>query len=96
MPYEWDESKRISNQEKHDVDFEEMEDFDWDTALIIPMAGYDESRSIAIGSIGARLHTVVFTERGENTRIISLRKASRRESRDYNVQRQTGNHLSDP
>ena len=47
-----------------------------------------EPRWIAIGFIGAVLHLVVFTERGDNIRIISLRKATRREARTY-VESQT-------
>jgi len=44
---------------------------------------YQEVRFQAIGFIGDRLHVLVFTPRGKVTRVISLRKANRREERHY-------------
>lgn len=45
---------------------------------------YGESRWIGIGKIRGRSAVVVFTDRGPETiRIISLRKATRRESKQY-------------
>ena len=83
MPYEWDEQKRRENLDKHELDFADVRSFDWETALKIPSPRYDEMRWLAIGYIGLRLYAVIYTERGYNTRIISLRKASRQEVRDY-------------
>jgi uncharacterized DUF497 family protein len=40
-------------------------------------------RTIAIGFIGLRLHVLVFTMRGQIMRVISLRKANRKESAAY-------------
>ncbi|MCY4122227.1 MAG: BrnT family toxin [Acidobacteria bacterium] len=56
-----------------------MHAFDWDTARIEPDDHPEERRSIACGEISSRLHVVVFTERGNRIRIISLRKANPRE-----------------
>ncbi len=81
--YEWDETKRRANRAKHRLDFTAIEGFDWDTAVIEPSYRNDELRFTAIGYIGDRLHYVVFTERGSNIRIISLRKASKQEERRY-------------
>lgn len=83
MPYEWDEQKRRENLDKHELDFADIGSFDWETALKIPSPRYDEMRWLAIGYIGLRLYAVIYTERSDNTRIISLRKASRQEVRDY-------------
>jgi len=45
---------------------------------------YGENRWVGIGTIRGRTTVVVFTERGpEPIRIISLRKATRRESKQY-------------
>jgi hypothetical protein len=45
---------------------------------------YGESRSIGIGTIRGRIAVVVFAERGPETiRVISLRKASKRERKQY-------------
>lgn len=81
--YEWDEAKRHSNRAKHRLDFTAIEAFDWATASTKPDNRHGEPRFVATGYIGRRLHIVVYTERGDRMRIISLRKANPREVRDY-------------
>ena len=81
--YEWDPPKRRTNQAKHRVDFTAMEAFEWETAVIEPDDYPAEARWNAIGFSGLVLHFVVYTERGERIRIISLRKAARKEMRKY-------------
>ena len=81
--YEWDEAKRKSNIARHGMDFTVMEAFVWDTAIVNPDDHNSEPRWVAYGFIGVRLYVVVFTERGDNIRIISLRKANRREEKHY-------------
>jgi uncharacterized DUF497 family protein len=44
---------------------------------------YGEIRIVAYGLIGSRVHCCVYTDRGDDRRIISLRKASAGESHDY-------------
>ena len=88
MDYEWDGPKRRANLEKHRVDFSAIYGFDWDTAVIEFDDRHDEPRWVAKGVIGATLYFVVFTNRGGLRRIISLRKATRMEARDY-VESQT-------
>ena len=83
MEYEWDEEKNRSNMARHRVDFNAMNAFEWDSAVIDIDDRHDEPRWMARGFIGVVLHTVVFAERGDNIRIISLRKASPGEIRDY-------------
>ncbi len=83
MQYEWDEVKRQSNAQKHGVDFQEVEVFDWDSALVERSDRGGEVRFVAIGYIDVRLCCFVFTERGTRIRVISLRRASRREERRY-------------
>jgi uncharacterized protein len=63
------------------VDFSAIESFQWEHALVEPDVRklYGENRYRAIGLINGRLHVAVFTLRGENFRIISLRKANKRE-----------------
>jgi uncharacterized DUF497 family protein len=83
--FTWDEAKRAANLKAHGVDFAEVESFDWDDAIVADdiRRAYGERRQIAVGSIGDRLHVCVFTDRGAARRIISLRKANRREIRAY-------------
>ena len=81
--YEWDDNKNETNREKHNVGFEVMADFEWETAVIIPDTRHSEPRWFAIGWIGARLYAVAYTERNDNVRVISLRKANPRERKRY-------------
>ena len=81
--YEWDEEKRQENADKHTIDFTEIHAFEWDTALYNSNDTHDELRWVVTSYIGIRLHTVVYPSRGDRKRIISLRKASPREMRDY-------------
>jgi uncharacterized DUF497 family protein len=83
--YEWNETKRKSNLSKHGVDFAAIDSFVWEAAKVIEdrRRSYGEARFLAFGPIGRRLHCVVFSVRGENIRIISLRKANRREVAIY-------------
>ena len=60
-----------------------MDYFDWDTSVSHRSDRGDEIRWSSLGLIGGRLYHVVWTERGEINRIISLRKANARESREY-------------
>jgi uncharacterized protein len=82
---DWDEAKRAANLRKHGVDFADMEDFDWNTALYDPdeSVEYGEDRFVALGLFRASVYVVVFTLRGSTTRIISARKADKRERRRY-------------
>jgi hypothetical protein len=84
MKYEWDENKRVANLAKHGVDFIDAEDFDWSSAIetIDDRFNYIEDRWIALGFIDNRLHVLIYAIRGENIRLISLRKANKRE-KDY-------------
>jgi uncharacterized protein len=86
MPlYDWDETKRRRNIAEHRVDFTAAENFDWESALtgVDHREDYGELREIAIGFIGVRLHVMVFTRRGDATRVISLRKADAKDVRMY-------------
>jgi uncharacterized DUF497 family protein len=85
--YEWDDRKRVSNLEKHGVDFAAIERFDWRevTAEVDSRADYGEARVLAYGMLDGRLHAVVYTIRGPDRRIISLRKANRREQALYDA-----------
>lgn len=83
MTYEWDAAKSEANISAGRPDFAIIEEFDWETAMVIPSPRSGETRWAALGLVGDRLYHVVFTERGNSTRIISLRLASRRERSRY-------------
>jgi uncharacterized DUF497 family protein len=87
LSFEWDESKAKSNFAKHEVSFEEASTVFGDPlSLTIPDPAHSqvEDRSIVLGQSHQRkLQVVVHTERGDNIRIISARRASRRERKSY-------------
>ena len=88
MKYEWEENKRAANLAKHDVDFIDAENFDWSSAIetIDDRFNYSKVRWTALGFIGNRLDVLTYTVRGENIRLISLRKANKRERESYEEQ----------
>lgn len=84
--FEWDERKAALNLDRHGLSFQaatavfaDPHTLEFDTTR----AQDGETRSKAIGMIGSRLHTVVFTMRGDATRLISARPANRPEERRY-------------
>ena len=81
----FDPGKDRLNREKHGVGLELAADMVWDEAFIQAdeRKDYGEQRMIAIAPIGRRLYVVVYTDRGLQRRIISLRKANEREVRAY-------------
>ena len=87
LSFEWDEKKARANAAKHGVAFEEAATVFADTrSLTIPDPAHSqvEDRFIILGvSEAGKLLVVVHTERGDHLRIISARRASRRERKDY-------------
>jgi len=83
MNFEWDKTKRLANLEKHKVDFSDVTAFSFADALERIRVTDDETRIEATGPIGDRLHVLVYTWRNGVRRIISLRKANRREVNSY-------------
>lgn len=82
---EFDPAKNEANIAKHGVDMALGEEFEFDTALVTVDRRqiYGEIWHVATGYIKGRLHVLVFTKRGPKVRVISLRKANKREERGY-------------
>ena len=87
MNFQWDEDKARTNLEKHGVSFEEATTVLGDPlSLTIPDPAHSqvEDRWSVLGHSHLRkLLVVVHTERGDNSRIISPRRASKRERKSY-------------
>jgi uncharacterized DUF497 family protein len=84
--YEWDPAKARSNQEEHEVDIADAEGVLEDVRAITieDNDAEGEQRFVTLGmDFLGRLLVVVFTYRGDAIRIISARKASRREVKEY-------------
>lgn len=73
-----------SNKQKHGIDFEEAKLLWNDDKMVEIKTSYeDEDRFINIGKITTKIYTVVTTYRGENIRIISARRARKKEINIY-------------
>ncbi len=87
VDFEWQASKAEANFRKHGVGFEEAFTVFADPLARIfddPDHSAAESREIIVGhSTRQRLLIVSFTERRRKTRIISARRATKRERHDY-------------
>ncbi|HEX4889919.1 MAG TPA: BrnT family toxin [Alphaproteobacteria bacterium] len=81
----FDPAKDASNIVKHGVSLAEAGRLEWDTALTWPDArkDYGEHRLSALVLMRDRLFFVAFVDRAEGRRIISLRKANKREVLKY-------------
>jgi uncharacterized protein len=84
--FEWDAAKAQSNLAKHLVDFAAARRV-FDDAFALDRldrgGGASEIRYIIMGMVNGVLLTVVYTERGARTRIISARRATKHEHREY-------------
>jgi uncharacterized protein len=85
MRIEFDPTKDASNQLKHGVSLAMAAELDWDAAWVWvdERFEYNEMRMIALAPKTAILYYVAFVDRGDVRRIISLRRANRREVKHY-------------
>lgn len=85
MRIEFDPSKDSANLLKHGVSLALASELEWDEALVWIDTRYDygEARMIALAPKTGILYYVAFLDRGTARRIISLRRANRREVKHY-------------
>jgi len=92
MRFEWDEDKNAINIRKHGIDFNDVPAM-FNHPMLTLMDhrdDYGEDRWIGIGLFTEQIGVVVYTERdGDVIRIISARKATKREVKGY------GEHIKD-
>jgi uncharacterized protein len=85
--FEWDSNKAASNLVKHGVDFDEATTVFGDPRAVNmhdPMHSATEHRFVLLGtSSRGRVLIVCYTDRQPRTRLISARRASRAERRQY-------------
>jgi uncharacterized DUF497 family protein len=85
--FEWDPGKAKENLVTHGISFDEASTAFRDTlslAIYDPLHSEEEDRFVLIGNSNRdRLLVVVHTERGDNIRLISARKASKKERKQY-------------
>jgi uncharacterized protein len=73
------------NVANHGVSLELAAELDWSevVAYVDTRRDYCEVREVGFGVVDGRLYCVVFTQRGRTMRVISMRKANKREIRSY-------------
>jgi uncharacterized DUF497 family protein len=81
----FDPAKDEANQAKHGVSLLMAVELDWEAALVWvdDRFEYNEVRMIALAPNTGILYYVAFADRGTTRRIISLRRANRREVKHY-------------
>ena len=83
---EFDSVKNGTNRRKHGISLDRFGDMDFDAALVaedISHSSVTETRWSYLGPIDDVLHVGIVTYRGNATRVISLRRASRHERKQY-------------
>ena len=85
MRVEFDPAKVALNQTKHGVSLALASELNWNAALawVDDRFEYGETRMIALAPKTQTLYYVAFVESGDVYRIISLRRATRREVKHY-------------
>ncbi|MCY7389714.1 MAG: BrnT family toxin [Burkholderiales bacterium] len=85
MRIQFDRMKDLANRATHGVSLALAAQLDWEAALVWvdDRFDYDEVRMIALAPETATLYYVAFIERGDICRVISLRRATRREVKHY-------------
>ena len=85
MRIEFDPDKDAVNQANHGASLALAAELDWEAALVWvdDRFDYSELRMIALAPMTETLDYVAFVDRGEARRIISLRRANRREVKHY-------------
>jgi uncharacterized DUF497 family protein len=86
MRFEWDEQKAVQNLARHKVPFDFAARVFLDPYRLDAedtRRDYGEERRLTLGRIEWRLYAVAYTMRAEIVRLISARKANRREQRRY-------------
>ena len=82
--FEFDPAKSAANMEKHGIDFRHARQLWLDPGRAqFPVGDGSEERFIVIGKIAATHWSAVITYRGDNIRIISVRRSRRNEIENY-------------
>lgn len=89
MRITFDPAKDAQNVTERHLLFEWVADLDWETALVREdrRRDYGERRLLVTAHLNGRLHVAVVTYRDDAVRVISFRKASRKEVRYYDNER---------
>ena len=88
MTFEYDPNKSEANLGKHGIDFEEAQELwadEWRLATAVEHRG--ERRKLLMARYAGSCWTAIYTMRGERVRIISVRRATKKEAAYYDRKR---------
>lgn len=85
MDIEFDSEKSARNEKERGLPFKLAAQLEWARARIYAdeRQDYGETRFVALVPMQGRLYATCYTVRGRTRRIISFRKANKREERAY-------------
>ena len=85
MLIDFDPAKDLLNRSKHGLSLALARELDWDNSLVWvdERRDYLEVRMIALAPATSKLYYVAFVDRAHTRRVISLRRANRREVKHY-------------
>ncbi len=85
LRFEWDEEKRQANLRKHGLDFADAPAVFAGATFTVEddRFDYEEQRFITLGMLMGRVVVIGHTEQDDLVRVISMRKATRREQQRY-------------
>jgi len=85
MHFEWDEQKNQINIRKHGLDFADAPTVFAGATFTFEDDRFDygEDRFITLGMLAGEVVVITHTERSDNVRIISMRKATKYEQKLY-------------
>ena len=91
MEIDYDPNKNEKNIRERGLSFEKVREFDFNTAIYYmdDRKDYGEKRIIALGKIHERVHVLVFKGIDNGIRVISFRKANKREVTRYEQETQS-------
>jgi uncharacterized DUF497 family protein len=84
MVFEYDPHKSAENKRKHGIDFQDAQGLRADPGVLeIPARTSDEPRWLLVGKIDGKHWSAIITRRGENIRLISVRRSRDEEAALY-------------
>jgi uncharacterized DUF497 family protein len=84
MTFEFDPEKSKSNLKKHGIDFHDAQYLWLDPdRIIVPARTSDKARFLLVARLSGVFWSVIYTLRGEQIRIISVRKSRQNEKEIY-------------
>lgn len=82
--FEYDPIKSMTNFDKHGIDFDEAQNL-WsdETKITFPVSVNGEARVLMVAKYNGKHWTAIYTLRGDNIRIISVRRSRTKEIACY-------------